>query len=477
MTTHILSSVQVTYSGSSASAVAASNVVMTTTDIFSFRYYTTAPSSSTFSPITVTPTYGTALHSVTVNGTRVNLNTQAQIAEYKWGDGNASLVLMINTGEPNTRHFVVLDGDPLPSFADAAAYNAFMAGLSDITSVSREMDVAKTPGQSLLPGVMPSFVAADQNDFITGGVLDNWTIRTLMTGVGDDHVTALESADKIDVGTGNDWVQSLGGNDSVQGKAGDDTVYGGDGADTIVGGTGADYLSGDDGDDKLVGNYDDDRIYGGAGNDKAYGGTGADWVALGDDNDLAYGSYGDDIVYGGAGNDLVYGGNDQDQISGGAGDDTLRADRGNDSVDGDAGNDSIDGGYGNDLLAGGGDNDTVKGNIGNDTLMGESGNDSLLGGDGLDSLYGGVGDDTLAGGSGADSFFFASSFGTDVIRDFRDNVDTIFFTEGLGGASTAAEALAHAEQVGRAVVFTFGENTLTVLNTTLLKLENDIDFF
>ena len=64
-------------------------------------------------------------------------------------------------------------------------------------------------------------------------------------------------------------------------------------------------------------------------------------------------------------------------------------------------------------------------------MDGGVGNDSLSGGDGNDVVIGGFGQDTMSGGAGGDVFTFGSGWGTDVIEDFIDGVDTIDFS-GLG---------------------------------------------
>ena len=62
-------------------------------------------------------------------------------------------------------------------------------------------------------------------------------------------------------------------------------------------------------------------------------------------------------------------------------------------------------------------NDAIYGAGGNDHLLGGTGDDRLEGGDGRDSLDGGVGNDVLVGGSGADCYAFAVGGGADTIHD------------------------------------------------------------
>lgn len=476
MTTHTITGIQVTFSGTTATAVTSSQLRMTTTDNFSFRYALTAQAVTGFSPITVTPTYGTALHSVQVGGTRVALNTAGRIAEYQWGTDSSSLILMVDTGVANVKHFYVLDGDPLPAFASAAAYNAFITALTRTTSDVDYMDVVLQPGLRMDPTTFSSYLSGIENDTVVGGAGDNWSVNTLYTGIGEDSITALTGNDKIDAGAGNDTVNSLDGADSVLGQdgndvintlTGNDTVYGGDGNDSVSGGDGIDKLYGGDNHDTINGNNDNDSIYGDFGNDMLNAGAG---------DDKAYGGYGNDNMLGSTGNDAMWGGYDNDSLHGEAGNDVLRGERGSDSLTGGAGNDSLDGGYSDDTLSGGADADTLLGSIGNDLLTGDSGNDLIKGGDGVDTLIGGTGDDVLVGGSGFDAFEFGLLSGADTINDFRDNMDVLNIST-LTGLDTVAEVLAVASQVGRNVVLTLSPtDSITINNMTLLKLENDIAF-
>lgn len=165
---------------------------------------------------------------------------------------------------------------------------------------------------------------------------------------------------------------------------------------------------------------------------------------------------------GGAGNDTITGNKLANLIEGKAGDDT---------VVGGAGKDSIYGGLGNDTLSGQKGNDKIWGDDGGDDLFGNNGRDTLRGGKGRDEVDGGNGNDILIGGGGKDTFVFAAGGGDDVVRDFKDDFDTLKFV-GLG---TQAQVLAAAADVGSDVVFTFaGGHTLTVENTTVAEVTDDI---
>jgi serralysin len=87
----------------------------------------------------------------------------------------------------------------------------------------------------------------------------------------------------------------------------------------------------------------------------------------------------------------------------------------------------------------------------------------LEGGAGIDRLEGGAGDDTLTGGLGADSFVFQS--GADVITDFTDLQDKVYFDKQLWGGAppTVANLLASATVTEFGLHFDLGAgNTLDI---------------
>lgn len=482
MTTHLIGGIQVTFSATNpavATAVTASQLRLTTTDNFTFKYKFNSQSTSILSPVTVTPTYGSQLHSAHVGATKVNLNTAARIGEYVYnpvnGTSRESLVMMVDTGVANVKHFYVLDGDAFPLITTAAAYNTFMATVRQVHSTTRNMDVLKVPGVRLDPTEFGTYSSGGEHDVVVGAAGDNWAARALYTGAGNDTITALTTNDRIEAGTGDDSVSALAGNNTINAGTGNDTINAGDGNDRVDGGQGNDYLYGENGDDRLKGGDGNDFLYGGTGNDTIEGNFGNDLLSGADGDDTISGRYGNDTLYGGNGNDTVYGGADNDHLGGGAGNDKMRGERGDDMMYGDSGNDDMTSGQGDDQLYGGSDDDTLQAGSGNDYLSGDGGSDLLRAGDGIDTLIGGNGSDTLVGGSGADYFVFHSGSGSDTINDFRDNVDTLRFGPALAGSSVEA-ALADATQVGRNVVFNFGDgDIITVNRTTIAKLMNDIE--
>lgn len=90
------------------------------------------------------------------------------------------------------------------------------------------------------------------------------------------------------------------------------------------------------------------------------------------------------------------------------------------------------GGSGNDTVTGNAVANKLIGNAGNDRLEGGGGTDTLIGGSGSDALSGGAGNDLLLGGDDTDVFGFAGDFGRDVIHDFQDLVDRIWFAADTG---------------------------------------------
>jgi len=117
----------------------------------------------------------------------------------------------------------------------------------------------------------------------------------------------------------------------------------------------------------------------------------------------------------------------------------------------------------NDLTAG--DlNDLLHGLSGNDTINGMAGIDKLFGDDGNDRILGGEGGDFLTGGKGADVFAFVSGDGNDVILDFQakgkgqDHIDL----SGHGDVTSFADL--DIRDVGKNVVITVGDDTITLRN-------------
>lgn len=273
----------------------------------------------------------------------------------------------------------------------------------------------------------------------SGGSGGGTPVAPPVATAGADKLMGTVAGEAIDGLAGNDAISGLVGNDTLVGGAGNDKLYGGDNDDDLSGGLDNDLLQGDLGNDQLSGDDGLDKLYGGAGND---------------------------VLDGGTGNDKLYGDADNDTLMGSAGDDRLDGGDGDDDLDGGTENDRLAGGNGDDLLLGGTGTDRLAGGFGNDTLDGGEGDDRLEGGDGNDVLSGGAGIDRLTGGLGEDSFVFVDGFGSDQVRDFVNDVDTLVFDGAYWeGIETSAEFVdTYATVVGTKIVFDFGDGDIVTVS-------------
>lgn len=319
-------------------------------------------------------------------------------------------------------------------------------------------------------------------DTINGTDGDN----TLKTFGGNDTLFGAGGNDELHGGDDNDTIYGNEGDDIFYGGNGDDKLYGGADNDKLYGGNGDDYIKGHSGEDYLKGHSGEDYLRGGDGDDLLKGGSDDDLLKGEDEDDTIYGEDGNDVFYGGNGDDKLYGGSGDDKLYGGADDDYIKGHSGEDYLKGHSGEDYLRGGDDDDLLKGGSGDDLLKGENDDDTIYGEDGNDTLYGGGGGDLLDGGSGNDFLDGGGGsgtdklyggadADVFHFDRGEGKDIVYDFENNVDTIEF-DNFSYLNNANDALNYATQVGSDAVFDFGsDGSLTVEDTTLSALQNDIE--
>ena len=111
------------------------------------------------------------------------------------------------------------------------------------------------------------------------------------------------------------------------------------------------------------------------------------------------------------------------------------------------------------------------GGIGNDKILGNKGNDLLEGNEGDDVLYGGEGDNTLIGGQGRDRFVLSPGNGSNIIRDFEDNLDVFQLERGLD-----VRDLTLTEESGSTVI-NFGFQRLAVVSGVAPGLLTVADFF
>ncbi len=187
---------------------------------------------------------------------------------------------------------------------------------------------------------------------------------------------------------------------------------------------------------------------------------------LGRDNLDLDGSGADNRLEGNRGNN---------EIKGGSGKDVIVGMGGNDKIWGGFGWDGLNGGNGNDQVSGGDGNDRIAGHNGNDKLWGNKHNDVLYGGNGNDRLDGGFQNDQLWGGGGSDTFVFNK--GSDRIRDFQDNIDTIAIARATAGNGTKVSDILDDARIvnGNAILEFDGGGTLRVDGVSNLNiLANDL---
>ena len=319
-------------------------------------------------------------------------------------DGTRDLIEDFQQGQDR------LDLSDWPMFYDpnAIGYSATATG-AILTWRSETLEIVTRNGQMLTlaevqAAILQTATRAPDFDAIFGNssaqdVQGTSLDDVLVTGDGNDTVTAAAGADFVDGGAQND---------SLSGGLGDDTLLGGDGADVLDGGINNDTLNGGAGNDTL---------WGMAGVDTLVGGDGDDLIFGGDDPDVLLGLSGADTLDGGEGDDLYYVGSghlltdtgafgyDIAIVLNGSGDTiSLNGWSGVERVEGNTGDDGIDASmldqpifiWAND------GNDTIHGGSGNDTLLGGAGSDSILGGAGEDTILGAIGDDTVDAGEGDD---------------------------------------------------------------------------
>jgi len=111
----------------------------------------------------------------------------------------------------------------------------------------------------------------------------------------------------------------------------------------------------------------------------------------------------------------------------------------------------------------------VVGSRFDDIIFGDAGDNTLRGFLGDDTLNGGGGDDILRGEGGEDTFVFEVGGGNDVIIDWVDADDVLDLSD-FG----VADAINNAAQVGDDVVFTFGNDSITIENATIADIADNL---
>ncbi len=489
MTTYAFTGIEVAYVGDTAVSVTPTELTITYND-----------GDSPLEPYTVLSTLPGELPEVdfnggnsvdiTVDGVSLNSSTfldgpndETLLGQINWNDGVArsATILLFYDFETDLDYLFGVNGDTLPVFSTASAFNTFVSQISSITT-------AAAPYAPTGPGVDLSL--SNQATVVSNeSVFDSNDGNLIDLGAGDDTILGNGGSDTLEGGSGND---------SLDGGADDDFLYGGTGADTLNGGSGNDQLfidsaldvvDGGAGTDRVrfetssalniaISNYTSvERVDGGSGNDTLDGTgvvTGLTILGFGGDDTLIGGGVSDQIQ-GGDGNDSLTGGGQQDFLYGGAGSDTLVGGTGNDllfvesagdvaiggggtdrvrvetdagaildtslwsgieRIDGAAGNDSIDAsGFATALtLLGNDGSDTLEGGSDRDVIFGNAGSDSLIGNAGIDVLVGGTGADVMDGGADDDTFFLDGS--ADVVLGGA-GLDRARFDNGVSGVNLA----------------------------------------
>ena len=324
-------------------------------------------------------------------------------------------------------------------------------------------------------------------DDVIEGTLTGEGDLTILTGAGNDRITAAGHSLYIEGGAGADIIQvdspdeeghtevwgwgAQGGESGLlEGNADLANLLLKDGADILIGGNGSDALYGQLGNDILEGNLGDDILSGGADNDLITGGTFKlvmggeviDPINLDISTTLSSGltisaldsADGDDMISGGVGDDVLIGGGGADTINGGSGNDILIGDFAtvklsssfvalsavSDFVNSsNMGVDDLTGGMGNDILiasgAGEGETETLQDLYGNNILVGDfaqiSGGKILESPTNIASIASNLGGaDTITSGRGNDMIIggegndtISSGLGGDIVLGDNGTID------------------------------------------------------
>ncbi|AWK42078.1 polyurethanase [Photorhabdus laumondii subsp. laumondii] len=123
---------------------------------------------------------------------------------------------------------------------------------------------------------------------------------------------------------------------------------------------------------------------------------------------------------------------------------------------------------------------SVTGNDGNDTLTSKTSGSWLFGLDGDDTLIGFGNNNVFVGGEGNDvlksqgnnnTFLFSGDFGQDIIYGYNKTDKLVFL--GTEGSSDKSNYLDHASMVDNDLVFTFGQNSVTLVGVSMDSLSVD----
>lgn len=150
---------------------------------------------------------------------------------------------------------------------------------------------------------------------------------------------------------------------------------------------------------------------------------------------------------------------------------TINAGAGRDEVNGSGGNDTVVGGSGADTVMGNNGADKVVGGGGADRVSGGAGNDRVIGGGGRDTVDGGSGNDVLQGLNGDDTFVFST--GSDLIKDFQANADTIDLDNAVGISNFSDLVSNHMwERDGDVIIRDAAGNRTFLQDTSMAELDS-----
>ncbi len=352
-------------------------------------------------------------------------------------DGGAGADIMIG-GLGDDRYYV-----------DTADDIIFETAGEGYDRVNTTVDYTIAAGQSI-----ESLIAVGSaSRILTGNELAN----TLFGNSGDDT---------LDGGEGNDVLHGLGGVDTMIGGSGDDVYYVENIGDRITERTGEGY-------DRVVTTIDYTLATGQAIEQLAARGTAGLTLTGNEIANTLFGNTGHDRLIGGEGNDVLHGLGGIDTMIGGLGDDTYYIENIGDLIIERAGEgyDRVVATVDYALAAGQALEQLAASGTAGLRLTGNEVANTLFGNAGADTIDGGAGNDLLYGRGGSDVFMFGDGWGADRVADFQNDVDTLDFSNVTGLDAYTSLVIT---QSGAHAVIAFGGNTVTVANTRIADLTDDV---
>jgi Ca2+-binding RTX toxin-like protein len=273
--------------------------------------------------------------------------------------------------------------------------------------------------------------------------------QVLVGGTGNDHLIAGTGQNTLDGQAGDDTLFGFTGNDNMNGREGNDTLLPGTGRDVAVGGTGRDRVSYANHSGPVIISVDGAANDGAAGEgdnvardvEELEGSSGSDTLVGNELVNRFFGSPGNDLYIGGAGNDDYLASNDPgaDTFQGGGG--TVDAVSYNSrreslaiALDGQA-NDGTSGQERDNI---GTDVESASGGQAADFLFGNGANNRLFGSAGADVITGNGGADVVVAGLGDDRVFVKDGI-ADTVSCGGGTGDRVERDAGLDSISSTCE--------------------------------------